>query len=190
MSRRSSEAEGQRRACPPEGGTSVNGETRPGVLGAAPRHAGPARTGRGAGTLSPRRGRQDLGPGCLNGGLRLVSLSPEKPSAPVQSLHRVLQPGLPQRSQRGPLCAQLLRQPPPVPASQRLSGVWTLPLGESSGWEMPGGASRAWGPAGVGGWEEEPVMQGEARGWGKGGEAQLGKCMGEDDLGVSVAPRA
>lgn len=89
--------------------------------------------------------RQGLGPRCLNACLCLVSLSPEKPSAPVQSLHHVLQPGLPQRPQRGPLCAQLLRQPPPVPPSQRLSGVWTLPLGESSGWEMPGGVSRAGG---------------------------------------------
>lgn len=146
----------------------MNGKTRPGVLGTAPRHAGPARTGRGAGTLSPRRGRQDLGPGCLNGGLRLISLSPEKPSAPVQSLHRVLQPGLPQRSQRGPLCAQLLRQPPPVPASQRLSGVWTLPLGESSGWEMPGGASRAWGARGGGRLGGGASYAGRSKGVGKG----------------------
>lgn len=75
----------------------------------------------------------DLSPTCLKTCLCPFLLSPEESPDPVQSLHHILQPGLPQRPERGPLCARLLRQPPPVPPGQRLCGVWTLPHGESSG---------------------------------------------------------
>lgn len=75
---------------------------------------------------------------------RLFPLSPEEPPDSVQSLHHVLQPGLPQHPQWRPLCAQLLCQPPPVPSGQQLCGIRTLPHGESLGGGV-GGVSRAQG---------------------------------------------
>lgn len=112
---------------------------------------------------------------------RLFPLSPEEPPDSVQSLHHVLQPGLPQHPQWRPLCAQLLCQPPPVPSGQQLCGIRTLPHGESLGGGV-GGVSRAqgWGPGGETNYTRRDTRVQK----GKGALAQQ-VCMGRRSGGLS-----